>query len=54
MSAALGEANAVHQVRAVEMAAASLGVKLQKVDVRPPYDFEAAFDREAGVEPLAS
>jgi putative ABC transport system substrate-binding protein len=43
--AVLWEANAADQVRAAEVAAASLGIKLQKVEVRPPYDFEAAFAR---------
>jgi len=43
--AVLWEANSADQVRAAEVAAASLGVKLQKVEVRPPYDFEAAFAR---------
>jgi putative ABC transport system substrate-binding protein len=50
---------AADQVRAVEAAASSLGVRLQKVEVRPPYDFDAAFaavtrTRAAGVLLLGS
>ena len=58
--AVLWEAQAAaDQMRAVEEAASALGVKLQKVEVRPPYDFEAAFaavtrTRAAGVLLLGS
>jgi putative ABC transport system substrate-binding protein len=50
---------AADQMRAVEAAASSLGVKLQSVAVRPPYDFDAAFatairTRAAGVLLLGS
>ena len=50
---------AADQVRGVEAAALSLAVKLQKVEVRPPYDFDAAFavitrTRAAGVLLLGS
>jgi putative ABC transport system substrate-binding protein len=43
--AVLWEANAADEVRVAEVAASSLGVKLQKVEVRPPYDLETAFAR---------
>jgi len=50
---------AADQVSAVEAAAPSLGVTLQKVEIRPPYDFGAAFaavarTRAAGVLLLGS
>ena len=50
---------AADQVRGVEAASSSLGVKLQKVEVHPPYDFDAAFaavtrTRAAGVLLLGS
>ena len=50
---------AADQVRGVEVAALSLGVRLQKVEVRPPYDFAAAFaavtrTRAAGILVLGS
>ena len=41
--AVLWEAAAADQMRSASAAAATLGVKLQPVEVRPPYDFEAAF-----------
>jgi putative ABC transport system substrate-binding protein len=50
---------AADQMRGVEVAALSLGVRLQKVEVGPPYDFAAAFaavtrTRAAGVLVLGS
>ena len=50
---------AADQVRGVEAASSSLGLKLQKVGVGPPYDFDAAFaavtrSRAAGVLLLGS
>jgi putative ABC transport system substrate-binding protein len=50
---------AADQMRSVEAVASSLRVKLQKVEVRPPYDFDAAFavvtrTRAAGVLFLGS
>ena len=42
--AVLGDAQAsADQIRSVQATSASLGVKLQMVEVRPPYDFTAAF-----------
>jgi putative ABC transport system substrate-binding protein len=50
----LWEAAASDQMRSAAAAAVALGVRLQAVEVRPPYDFEAAFtavtrSRAAGV-----
>jgi putative ABC transport system substrate-binding protein len=52
--AMLWEAAASDQMRSAAAAAMALGVRLQTVEVRPPYDFEAAFtlvlrSRAAGV-----
>lgn len=41
--AMLWEAAASDQMRSASAAATTLGIKLQTVEVRPPYDFEAAF-----------
>jgi putative ABC transport system substrate-binding protein len=50
---------AADQVRALEAASTSLGVKLHKVEVGPPYDFDAAYaaatrSRAAGILLLGS
>ena len=54
--AVLWEAHAADQVRVAEVAAASLGIKLQKVEVRPPYDFEYPTQRvyASGARPLTA
>jgi hypothetical protein len=45
---------AADQVRVLEAASTSLGVKLHKVEVGPPYDFDAAFAAEHEVGRQAS